>query len=35
MYEPCPLCNKKKAHWHKGCNEDNALRVEFIPKKKK
>ena len=24
-------CRKHKPHWHKGCNEENTLRVEVIP----
>ena len=35
MYKPCPYCNKKKPHYHKGCNEDNAMRTLYIPQKKK
>jgi len=35
MYKSCPLCNKKKPHYHKGCNEDGAMRQLIIPQKKK
>lgn len=27
MYKPCPLCNKKKPHYHKGCNEPASFRT--------
>ena len=33
MYKPCPLCNKKKPHYHKGCNVSG--REKVTPQKKK
>ena len=35
MYKPCPLCNKKKPHNHKGCNEPASFRTLITPQKKK
>ena len=35
MFFRCPLCNKKKPHWHKGCNEPNVFRKLITPIKKK
>ena len=35
MYKPCLLCNKKKPHYHKGCNEDGAMRYLVTPQKKR
>lgn len=35
MYKPCELCNKKKPHYHKGCNEHGSLRTLVTPQKKK
>jgi hypothetical protein len=35
MYKPCPYCNKKKPHNHKGCNEPAEFRELITPIKKK
>jgi len=35
MHKPCPLCNKKKEHYHKDCNETGETRVLITPQKKK
>ncbi len=35
MYKPCPYCNKKKPHHHKGCNETGVSRILITPQKKK
>lgn len=35
MYNQCKLCNKKKPHTHKGCNEHNGLIIKVNPQKKK
>jgi len=35
MYEPCPYCNKKKPHYHKGCNEVGGQRELITPIKRK
>ncbi len=31
MYKPCPLCRKKKPHYHKGCNETTVMRQLYTP----
>ena len=35
MYKPCPYCNKKKEHRHKGCNEIAEITQIIKPQKKK
>jgi len=35
MYKPCLLCNKKKPHYHKGCNEPGEFRYLVTPQKYK